>query len=504
MGILDQQDEGMDPRTQGILQAAFALMKASGASRMPVGMGEALGQAGAAGTSAYAQAQEAELAKKMKRMQIAQAEQELAQRQQMGSVDMNNPESLRRYGILTKKPEYITHAERIEKEQEKAKEVAGMRSQTEVIPPDPQEVALAADQGTPPPSPAVAKKGGIFGELQKAPFPDVATEAAARQAEVDRGTTRDPEKIRAERDRLYGMVEKRLQLQDAGSGMHVVKDPSSSTGWSYLNTSGKKLKDAPPPASAAAQSVNDVVPAAHKDWHGTDYLETLPTGMAASVKAMAEGKMDLKGASMRYGNQEAQRQRVLQYDPTFTQQRYKNRQAFEDPNGKTGQNITAMNTVISHMGTVSELTDALKNGKQQTVNAIVNRIRTEFNNPAINDAQLAIQAMGNELMRVFRQVGASEQETKAWESRFNAAKGDPAYLRSALKVGAELLQGRIDAVDDQWKRSMGTEEGYPNLLSAKSKTALERINGTGIATTAQPGATPSRIRKFNPATGRIE
>lgn len=481
MGILD--DNSMDPRTQGILQAAFALLQSSGATRLPVGLGEALGKAGAAGTAAYEQAKAAEVTDAIKKNQLAQAQQELAQRQALGSVDMNDPEALRRYGILTKKPEYITHAERIETERKKQAELKGMQSQTNVIAPDPQEIAQSEDQGTPPPAPVAVKSGGIFGELTKAPFPDIAAEASKRQQEVDTAQTRDPEKIRADRDRLYGMVEKRIERQDAGSGMHVVKDPSSSTGWSYTNTRGQSIKEAPPPASAAAQSVNDVIPVEHAALHGDEYLKTLPTGMAAVVKAVAEGKVDpSKAASLRYGNREAMMQRVMQYDPKYNATRVAVYKDFTS--GKTAQNVTAMNTVISHMGTVNDLTDALKNGDVQLANSLVNRIRTELGKPEINNADLAIQAMGNELMRVFRQVGASEAETAAWERKFNAAKGSPAQLKGALKVGAELLQGRIDAVDDQWKRGMDTEQGFPNLLSAKSKAALERING-------KPAASPN-------------
>jgi hypothetical protein len=142
------------------------------------------------------------------------------------------------------------------------------------------------------------------------------------------------------------------------------------------------------------------------------------------------------------------------------------------------------------MGTVSELADAQKNGNLQTANAVVNRMRTEFGKPEINNSEIAIQAMGNELMRVFRQVGASEHETKDWQAKFNAAKGSPEQLKGALKVGGELLKGRLEAMQDQWDRGMGNEQraanGLPKiefpLLSEKSKAALSKLGvvGAGI------------------------
>jgi hypothetical protein len=179
-------------------------------------MGQALGAAGQAGMQGYSEAQTSDLNEKIKQAQLAKMQQEVASQQAMGGVDMNNPESLRRYGILTKKPEFITHAERIEKKQAQDQELAGMKSQTAVIPPDPQEVAQSQDTGAPPPAPAVVKKGGIFGPLQNAPFQDIADEARTRQEEVDNAKLRDPEAIRKERERLYGLVEKRIERNSAG------------------------------------------------------------------------------------------------------------------------------------------------------------------------------------------------------------------------------------------------------------------------------------------------
>lgn len=53
MGLLDQ---GFDPRTQGLLAAAFKGLEASGPSRLPMGLGQIIGQAGTAGLNEYQQA----------------------------------------------------------------------------------------------------------------------------------------------------------------------------------------------------------------------------------------------------------------------------------------------------------------------------------------------------------------------------------------------------------------------------------------------------------------
>jgi hypothetical protein len=53
MGMLDMQQSEIDPQTRGLLSAAFAGLKASGPSRMPVSLGQILGGAGEAGIGAY-------------------------------------------------------------------------------------------------------------------------------------------------------------------------------------------------------------------------------------------------------------------------------------------------------------------------------------------------------------------------------------------------------------------------------------------------------------------
>lgn len=144
--------------------------------------------------------------------------------------------------------------------------------------------------------------------------------------------------------------------------------------------------------------------------------------------------------------------------------------------GKQGQNATAINTAIGHLGTVDELAAALGNKDVRVLNAVINRIATETGNPNVNNYEVAVDAVGHELMRVFRQVGASEGETKAWEEKFKSSNS-PAQMRGAIKTAAELLQSRIDALNDEYDRAMGTHGGFPNMLSPKSAKVIKRLGG---------------------------
>lgn len=71
---------GGTPRDQGILAAALAGLSASGPSRMPVSMGQIMGQSGTAGMNAYGQAQQTEAQRAMMQMKIAEMQREQEER----------------------------------------------------------------------------------------------------------------------------------------------------------------------------------------------------------------------------------------------------------------------------------------------------------------------------------------------------------------------------------------------------------------------------------------
>lgn len=105
MGLLDY---GLDPRTQGLLSAAFQGLQASGPSRMPVSLGQIIGQGGATGLNEYqraikeqrAQAQAQQLIElekqraELTKAQIDKMRAETTMLSGLGGLDMNNPDQL--------------------------------------------------------------------------------------------------------------------------------------------------------------------------------------------------------------------------------------------------------------------------------------------------------------------------------------------------------------------------------------------------------------------------
>lgn len=220
------------------------------------------------------------------------------------------------------------------------------------------------------------------------------------------------------------------------------------------------------------------VPPEMADLHGEDYLKKLTPGVGSLVKGIAEGRISPTTLSTRGGHREQVLQMVTQYDPAFDATNYGARAATRKDftAGVAARNVTAINTAIGHLGTMQELGDKLANKDIRAWNQVANAVGVQLGAEEATDFAVVQGAVADELMRVFRVVGASEKEAEAWGNRFKSA-GSPKQINGAIQVASDLLGSRIEALDDQWKRGMNTDKGYDKLLSDKSKSTFKKIGG---------------------------
>jgi hypothetical protein len=415
-----------------------------------------LGPTGAAAAHQYATA--------IKEAQTAKALQDLTKG---GALNMDDPDALMRASMIPGMAHLGPEAERLRKVRENKAALATLRdAPPQMLPAG--AVAPGTNQQTVQPVPAedmgaflkvangqatsaspeagdAAPGGGLFTSLMTSKNPAIANQAKMMQGRLNASGESVPAAHWID-------IQKQLAGQEASF-------QQAQSMLERRNASG-----------------TGVVPEAHTDLHGKDYLGTLPAGVASTVQGIAEGRIPITSLSTKGGHREAMLERVTQYDPKFNaatyQQRSKVQQDFTS--GQAARNVTAINTAIGHLGSMSDLGDALQNGSTQAINAAVNAVSSQFGRPEVNNYDLAKTAVGDEMMRVFRQVGASQQEADAWKQKFSSANS-PEKIKGAVKTAVELLQSRIDALDDQWKRGMGTDEGYPNLLSPKSQAVLARV-----------------------------
>lgn len=223
-----------------------------------------------------------------------------------------------------------------------------------------------------------------------------------------------------------------------------------------------------------------VIPLEHANLHGPEYLATLPQASQNVVNGLISYKLPLNQLSARTGERSAAFAQAAQADPNFDVMKYPVRQKVvqDFTSGPIANNITALDQALNHMGTLSKLSDAIKNGDIPLANSIGNSWAKQTGKPEPGNYQVAQQAVATELMRVFRQVNASEQETKAWEASF-PMNGSPAQIKGALAQGAKLLEGRVNAINNRWNNGMDVTTGYPKLMSPQAKSALDTLTAQG-------------------------
>lgn len=338
--------------------------------------------------------------------------------QQVGAPAAQSPDQLRAIGLAFQRPEFITHAERIEKK-------------TELD----ARLKQAQDPET-----------GLFSPL----FDDPNVGKIARQAQ-------------------QSLTSGKMDLS-RGDAL-------------YNSLSSRATAIAAAQAARSGSDVNVIpLPVAHL--HGDDYLATLNPGMANVVKAIGTYQANpAQVASLRSGNREAMFQRVLQAYPDFKGTEYPARQKLVNDftSGPESQKIVQLNQAIAHSGTLLRLGEDMQNGDSRDLNALINNIANRTGNPAINNYDLASQAVAEELMRVFRQVSASEREAADFERKLKSNLA-PGQIRGALQTGVELLNGRIQALNNKWNSGMSTTGGYPNILSPEAQQVITRLGAGKEAT----------------------
>lgn len=224
--------------------------------------------------------------------------------------------------------------------------------------------------------------------------------------------------------------------------------------------------------------------------HGDAYLATLPTNEAQTVKALAEGRIPWPtGTALRQGPWSARVDEALQYDPTLdtatisNNARQKVRNDFTS--GTSSKTINAMNTVVGHLADLQKIGEGLGNTGYDWVNQIKNYLTPGGSKTgvSINNFNTAKQAVADELTRVYRQAGGSEQDIQSWQSTINAAKS-PQELEGAFKTIGGLLESKLAAMQNQYQQGMGTTP--VNVVTPQTRATLDRLQGlTGSATPPQ-------------------
>jgi hypothetical protein len=223
---------------------------------------------------------------------------------------------------------------------------------------------------------------------------------------------------------------------------------------------------------------------------GEEYLATIPPSLAGQVKAMAEGRRAFPtGAALRSPAVQQLIAAATQYDPTLDAANAATRVATRKDftSGKSAQNITALNTVLGHLGSLWQSAQDLHNRGLVPWNAIANAAESTVGNPHLNNYNLARKAVADELERVFRQSGGNVSEIQEWKSTLSSSSS-PEQFRGAMAKAVELLNSRLESLGAQYSQGMGRSADPMTFLKPHAQAVFQALQtgGNGIL----PGAAP--------------
>lgn len=211
---------------------------------------------------------------------------------------------------------------------------------------------------------------------------------------------------------------------------------------------------------------------------GDAYLRSLPSSMQSQVRALSEGRLAMptgRAAAAPYW------QRIMQatghFDPSFDAANYQTRVSTRRnfTSGVARRNITALNTAIGHLDTLSQRAEELSNTDWPVINRVRNFGRQQSGDPRIDQFNLARQAVVDELERAFRGSAGSVTGIEHWRDSINAAQS-PEQLHGAITQAIELLDSRVNALGEEYNAGMGRADDPMTLLSPHSREVLGRIN----------------------------
>lgn len=234
--------------------------------------------------------------------------------------------------------------------------------------------------------------------------------------------------------------------------------------------------------------------------------------MASQVTAIIEGRAPYPTGSRLNPVQQQIKELVTQIDPTFeagnSGARVKVRNEFNagGPNSPASA-ITAGNTAIQHLGHLSDEAEKLGNADSgipgnNLYNTAKNAIAVSSGSgvPVTNFDSIRNKYI-EEATKFYRGTGGNESDLQRDIASLNSAQS-PSQLRDVIKTQSELMQSKINALQERWHQGMGPLVPEFPIIHPESQSAIDRINQRQLgkkvegeapaATSADAPAVPDR------------
>ncbi len=225
--------------------------------------------------------------------------------------------------------------------------------------------------------------------------------------------------------------------------------------------------------------------------HGDEFLKMLPPQAQEQVKALSEGRLSFPtGAAMRSDAAQNLVSAVAQYDPSFDAVNFGARSATRKgfTSGKEAQSINAINTVMKHLDEYIKAGDELNNGSSRMINSVVNGVQSSFGDPRRTRFDTTRNAVVDEVEKAYRGSGGSQAGIDAWKENMSSSQS-PEQIKASGQQLIRLLEGKIEALGDQYSKGMGVTKNGLELLSPGAQSVYNKIMADSKPQTSatQPG-----------------
>lgn len=275
------------------------------------------------------------------------------------------------------------------------------------------------------------------------------------------------------------------QLKQARINMYNSRsntDTSSPLPTGFVSVRGKVMRDptykSPATSMFGAEGVQQLGDA---NKVGEEYLKTLNPEEARIVKGISNYELNptsmfagMKGAAARAQYVQA----AKQFDPSYSDMEFPTRAKYlqDQRSGKVAQNVRSLNTATPHLQTLSEKMGGLASSPFPVLNKVQNWWMRQTGNPAPAEVDAALHAVAGELATIFKNTSGTDQEIGNWLKTFDP-NGSAEQKHAFINTAIELMQGRQNAMQDQYKSTMGKEAPENAFISPSSMAIMNRLKG---------------------------
>lgn len=214
-------------------------------------------------------------------------------------------------------------------------------------------------------------------------------------------------------------------------------------------------------------------------------INQLNPALGGELNQLLNGDKKISAYGANKGMMQTLTQLANLVDPDYSDQRYDVKKSFQ-PGSTIGQNISAMITAINHLASLSDAYRQLNEGDNHLGNYLGNLMSSAGNNPALRDFNYNADALANELAKVYKGSGqTNQQEINEMRKNLSAAN-TPEEMQHVLGKAVDLLNGRLDALSQQYQRGMGKRADFANFIPAETWQKLGAMQAnTGTYSTIQ-------------------